>query len=225
MTQNTAAWAGKPAGHFLAGHFSGREAGQKIANRWPALLLLLLGGICLGGLAGVLARSLYQLPPATRWMALSGLFLLAAAVLAGAAARAERQHELLLAGYDEKQRFYNDLLDSLLTALETYGQPGEPPAGPLLDFLQDYRADFYTYASGRVIGAVNACLAAAEKASGAWEVFDDGAVYARLRRECRRVIRAVKDDLGQPAAICPEDRLLPAPPPLASHRPRLRRLK
>ncbi len=190
-------------------------------DRESRIFLLIAGALLLGMLLGQLAKIIMELEPFARYVVGGGAaFLTAAAWFTLVFSRQERKHELMLAGYEEKQRFYYGLLDSLFAALDDFNQGSKNPAEEVLIYLQGYRTEFYTYAGGKVIEAVDAWIRAAEAAADF-----EGRDSSSLHKRGKAIIKAVKEDLCQEGVEYTDETIFPllAPPGVAV--PLLRRLK
>ncbi len=186
--------------------------------------LLILGGLLLGMLLGQLVKMIMGLEPFARYMITGGVFLTGGAWFMLAFSREERRHELMLAGYEEKQQFYYGLLDSLFAAGDAFNQGSKNPAEEVLIYLQDYRTEFYTYANGKVIEAVNAWVGAAEALTN--PAAEAGSKdFASLHKSGKAIIKAVKADLCQEAVEYADEVIFPLLAPPVAPPPLLRRLK
>jgi hypothetical protein len=207
-------------------------AQEKSGGLWdkPAkILLLAAAGLPLGMALGTALRQLVKAVMAmelfTRYAIAGGAaFLAVGAWFLLSFSRGERRHELLLAGYEEKQRFYYGLLDSVFAALEGFHQGGKNPAEEMLAYLQAYRTEFYTYAGGKVIEAVDAWFRAADALADPAGGLEGGD-FSLLHKVGKRIIRAVKEDLCQQGVEYADEVIFPLLAPPAAPPSLLRRLK
>jgi hypothetical protein len=153
-----------------------------------------------------------------------GVFLTAGACFILSFNRAERRHELALAGYEEKQRFYYGLLDSLFAALDGFQQGNKNPAEEVLIYLQGSRTEFYTYAGGKVIAAADAWVKEAEALSNQGAGSEDRD-FSLLRKRGKAVINAIKEDLCQQGVEYAGESIFSLLASPAGAPPLLRRLK
>lgn len=189
------------------------------------IFLLIAGALLLGMLLGQVAKIIMGLEPFARYVVGGGAaFLTAVAWFILAFSRQERKHELMLAGYEEKQRFYYGLLDSLFAALDDFNQGSKNPAEEVLIYLQGYRTEFYTYADGKVIEAVDAWIRAAEAVAKPAADFE-GRDSSSLHKRGKAIIKAVKEDLCQEGVEYTDETIFPLLAPPAAAAPLLRRLK
>lgn len=180
-------------------------------------LILCLAAMLAGLLAGLMIKGMISMKAGQRAVFIAGLVFAAAAVPSFQRYIAEeRRQALLLAGYEEKRRLYQGLLESLFETLGEVSRESQLwplPGGELAlaKFLRREKAELYTLASAKVVSAADTFL---REASAMAEVCRyhrslipiDG--RRNLYRLSRQLIKAIQEDLGEEDSRLTGDGLL-----------------